>query len=105
MERERIKLYEEFIDVVMDTMTLSASQKKQHRAIMALGVKLQKVGLRMLVVSSDDVIWHFLRWRNLSREDQVEHTVEAFSKLMHVIRKEMIPTTERTPVDALEILT
>lgn len=105
LQSERIKLYEEFIDIFMNTLKLSTTHSVKEKAIKTLGARLQHVGLRMAIISSDIVLKNFLKWRAVAQGGDGKSTVDAFGDLILEMRKEMIPTTSRTKEDIFDILT
>lgn len=97
----KTELYFKFIGVVMDMIKAPQSQGK----VKALGVKLQTIGLNMLVVASDDVVEKFIKWRALSMLDNPAETVmEAFGDVIFAIRRELNAETTRSASDVMEIL-
>ena len=107
MQRERTKLYNELIDILMDTIKLGSKAKHQPKTITALGIRQQTVGLKMLAIASDEVMEKFLKWRALSILQEENHmgVFKAFADILIAIRKETIPITTRTSQDFFDILT
>ena len=100
----KIKLYFEFVNVVMDMLKMGVKDRSQSK-IKGLAIKLQLVGLQMLVVASDDVVEKFIKWRALAMADvKPELIMESFSDAVYAMRKEFFPDTKRLAEDALEIL-
>lgn len=101
----KIKLYFEFVNVVMDMLKMGVKDRSQSK-IKGLAIKLQSVGLQMLVVASDDVVEKFIKWRALAMADgsEAELIMESFSDAVYAMRKEFFPDTKRPAEDALEIL-
>ena len=101
----KIKLYFEFINVVMDMLKMGVKDRSRSK-IKGLGIKLQSVGLQMLIVASDDVVEKFIKWRALAMADgsKPELIMESFSDAVYVMCKEFFPNTKRLAEDALEIL-
>lgn len=105
MQTERIKLYDEFVDVFMDTLKLSKVHNVKDKVIQALGIRIQSVGLRIAIISSDKVVECFMVWRATASGGDPVPTVDAFSALMFEMRKELLGETARTKGDILDMLT
>jgi len=106
METKRIELYKEFITVFVDTLQLSKAKKTNPHIIKGLGIKLQTVGFRMSIISSDAVMEKYMKWKELTSDgSDPEAIVDAFAETLHEMRKEFLPTTKRPPTDVLEMLT
>jgi hypothetical protein len=102
---ERIKLYFDYINIVLDVMAIK--KIGQQGKINALAVKLQNVGLKMMVVASDDVIEKFIKWRVLAMAGDLsgaEKIIESFADVIFAMRKEIMEETARKPSDVMDIL-
>jgi len=97
---ERVKLYFEFIQVVIDIM--GVKKVGQQGKIKALAVKLQRIGLQMMVVASDEVVETFIKWRAIAMAGEpgnVEKVVETFADVIFAMRREIMGETARKPED------
>jgi len=103
---ERVKLYFEYVNVVIDIMAVKKGGGQQGK-IKALAVKLQRIGLQMVVVASDDVIEQFIKWRALAMAGDTsgaEKIVETFADVVFAMRKDIMGETARKPDDVMDIL-
>lgn len=102
--KEKIELYNYFITFMLDSMSMKGTQPPKK--MRAMGTKLQSLGLRMVLISSDKVVEKFLEWRGLSviGEDP-EGVFRTFAELLIEMRKEILVDTNRTANDVLDILT
>jgi hypothetical protein len=105
MQAERIKLYDEFVDVFMDTLKLTKVHTVKDKVIHALGIRIQSIGLRMAIISSDKVVKCFMVWRATASGGDPVPTVNVFSELVLEMRKELLGETSRTKDDIFDILT
>ena len=62
-QTKKVELYSEFIGVVMDML---ASSKLNQGKVKAMAIKLQRIGLNMMVIASDDVVEKFIKWRAMA---------------------------------------
>jgi len=99
---EKVKLYSEFIGVVIDMLKMG---KPQDGKIKGLAIKLQFVGLKMLLIASDDTVENFIKWRALAMGGgDAKLIIEAFGDIVSSMRKEFIDDTKRSAEDVLDIL-
>lgn len=95
MENERIKLYQEFINVMTEAMQLTKQIKPNLKMQNALGKKLQVLGLQMMVISTDSVATNYLRWRTVAMDgSNPRATFNSFANLVVSMRKELLGETE-----------
>jgi len=105
MENMKINLYNQFIEFMVDSMALTL-KKQNPTNIKKLGIRLQAIGLKMVLVSSDIVVKKFIEWRALAiAGTDPEGIFKAFSEVLIEIRKELQGETSRTVGDVLDIMT
>jgi len=106
MQTERIKLYQEFIELVMGSIRMGRQLKPNAKKTQVLGEGLQTLGLRMMTISTDEVVYGYLRWRAIAMEgSDPEAVFKAFADLIIRMRSELIGKSEREIGDVLDILT
>ncbi len=106
MEKERIKLYQEFIGVILDSMRLGKQSVAKPKLVKQLGAKIQSIGLHMMVISSDKVVNGYLLWRATAMgEGNAEAVFKTFADLIVEMRRELIGLDGKTAGDVLDILT
>ena len=107
MQTERIKLYQEFIELVMESMRMGRQLKPNAKKTQILGEGLQTLGFRMMVISTDDVIHGYLVWRAIAMEgSDPERVFNAFADLIIYMRRESMSGDDAlTRENVLDILT
>lgn len=106
LDKGRIELYQQLVDVVLEVMKLGKQLKPNSNQAQRLGRRIQGIGLKMMAISTDDVVQSFVKWRTVSSagEDPAQ-VIQTFCELLMSIRKEMLPDTKRTIDDVLDIMT
>jgi len=106
LDEARIALYSEFMGFMLQSMGLkSGDSPKQRRK---LGIKLQELGLRIVLIGSDVVVEKFLLWRALSKagaESGAEAVFRSWADVVIEMRRELVGDTSRDSGDVLDILT
>lgn len=99
----KIELYNEFIDFMIKSMSMKGTVPPKK--LRELGIQLQTIGLKMVIVSPDIVVEKFITWRALTQGGpDPEGVFKAFADLLIEMRKEIYVNTERTSGDVLDIL-
>ena len=102
----RIALYSEFMGFMLESMSLKANDSEKRRR--KLGIKLQEIGLRIVLIGSDTVVEKFLLWRTLTKagvESGAEAIFKAWAGVVIEMRRELVGDTLRGIGDVLDILT
>jgi len=100
---DRVQLFFEYIQVVIDIM--GVKKGGQQGKTRALGIKLQRIGLQLMVVASDEVVEKFIKWRAIAMAGEfAEEVVEAFADVVFAMRKDIVGETVRKPDDIMDIL-
>ena len=111
MEIEKYKLYKEFVELVMQSVRMGRDLKPNAKKTQASGESLQSLGLRMMIISSNEVVHGYLRWRAIAMEGSDSEAVfKAFAEIIIKMREELvckgvIQDTDKTIDDVLDILT
>jgi len=102
--KERIEVNKEFVQIVLDSMAMA--KKKSGSQIKQLGKKLQEVGLKMVLVSSDETVSGFNKWRTIAQEGSNPQAVfKSFCELLIIMRKDMLKDMlKKTEVNAGDVL-
>jgi len=76
-----------------------------------MAIKLQRIGLNMMVIASDDVVEKFIKWRAMAMaadSTTAETIIEAFGDVVFAMRKEITSLdhkhTTRSAADVMDIL-
>ena len=109
LDNARIALYSEFISFMLESMSLKSNDSEKGRR--KLGIKLQELGLRMLLIGSDTVVEKFLLWRALTKAGRAgdsagaEAIFKVWAEVVIEMRRELVGDTGRGIGDVLDILT
>jgi hypothetical protein len=108
MENERHKIYEEFVQIVFDTMYLTKSGKGNSTKAEKLGQRMQLVGLKLMLSAPDKIVKGYITWRAIAMQgDDTEGIFKSFSNLIILMRDDLREgvASEMTAMDVMDIMT
>jgi len=112
LDNARIALYSEFISFMLESMSLKANDSEKRKR--KLGIGLQDIGLRIVLIGSDTVVEKFLLWRTLTKagggagagvDSGADVIFKAWAGVVIEMRRELVGDTGRDAGDVLDILT
>ena len=111
LDEARIALYSEFISFMLESMSLKSNDSPKRKR--KLGIGLQDIGLRIVLIGSDTVVEKFLLWRTLTKaggagagvDSGADVIFKAWAGVVIEMRRELVGDTGRDAGDVLDILT
>lgn len=99
MISKKLVIYLDFVEIFVDTVRLTREKKN----IKALGTKLLKTSLNLMVVAPDSVVKKCALWKTYAMEGgDIEKTVKAFADVVIEMRKDIVGKTECDINDVLD---
>ena len=88
MKDEKISLYFDFIDTFIDMLH---NPKSDNRKVKAMATRIQRIALKMSVLSSDDTMEAYLKWRAVSSgDDSPEEKFKVFAQFIIAMRRDIM---------------